>query len=48
MLAAVDAGVLERIAQVLSYVRTTADGKKLKRKDKEALLAGLGQGQVGR
>lgn len=37
--------MLERIARIMSYVRTTADGRKLKKKDRDALLAAGGSGQ---
>lgn len=42
LFAAVDNAVLERIAKIMSYVRTTADGKKLKKKDRDALLVRVG------
>ncbi|KXZ49042.1 hypothetical protein GPECTOR_23g129 [Gonium pectorale] len=38
LFAGVDNAVLDRIAKILSYVRTTADGKRLKRRDRDALL----------
>ncbi len=38
LFAGVDNAVLDRIARIMSYVRTTADGKKLKKKDRDAML----------
>ncbi|GIL82638.1 hypothetical protein Vretimale_8239 [Volvox reticuliferus] len=38
LFAGMDNAVLDRIARILSYVRTTADGKRLKRRDRDALL----------
>ncbi|EFJ46806.1 hypothetical protein VOLCADRAFT_105330 [Volvox carteri f. nagariensis] len=38
LFAGMDDAVLDRIARILSYVRTTADGKRLKRRDRDAFL----------
>lgn len=40
LFAGVDTEVLDRIARVMSYVRTTADGRKLKKKERDAILSG--------
>ncbi|KAG2488795.1 hypothetical protein HYH03_012595 [Edaphochlamys debaryana] len=38
LFARVDGAVLDRITRIMGYVRTTADGKRLKRRDRDALL----------